>query len=395
MSELINKNDSRATIRWKLLTTASAVALLGSGYIAGTALAADEDRPQIWIDLGGQFNGLDAGNEPFVPPFVLRTPRPAPETISPLSVGHAPRYGFEEDAAILFQPEQSNWVFSASIRYGRSSSNQHLRQQSPYPTKPLQEILYTSGGGGNLTTNPPGAEPIFRKALQFIDTRQQNSERHTILDFQAGKDVGLGLFGGNSRSVLSLGVRFAQFRSTTNSAFKSDPDAHPKYFYPGRLKIAFGGTFHSYAATARMARSFHGVGPSISWSGTAPVVGNQQDGQIALDWGANAALLFGRQKTFVHHQTTGHYHQGKYNAYNPFSTPVHTVPPDKIRSRTVTVPNIGGFAGLSFNYADAKLSLGYRADFFFGAIDGGIDTRKNENRGFFGPFASISVGIGD
>ena len=59
------------------------------------------------------------------------------------------------------------------------------------------------------------------------------------------------------------------------------------------------------------------------------------------------------------------------------------------------MPNVGGFAGLSFRYADAKFSLGYRADFFFGAIDGGIDTRKSENRGFNGPFASISVGVGD
>ncbi len=44
---------------------------------------------------------------------------------------------------------------------------------------------------------------------------------------------------------------------------------------------------------------------------------------------------------------------------------------------------------------DAKISLGYKADFFFGAIDGGIDARKNENRAFFGPYASISIGLGD
>ncbi len=46
-------------------------------------------------------------------------------------------------------------------------------------------------------------------------------------------------------------------------------------------------------------------------------------------------------------------------------------------------------------YSDAKISFGYKADFFFGAIDGGIDARKNENRAFFGPYASISIGIGD
>ncbi len=39
-----------------------------------------------------------------------------------------------------------------------------------------------------------------------------------------------------------------------------------------------------------------------------------------------------------------------------------------------------------------KVSLGYRADFFFGAIDGGIDTRKSETLGFYGPFATSASG---
>jgi hypothetical protein len=34
------------------------------------------------------------------------------------------------------------------------------------------------------------------------------------------------------------------------------------------------------------------------------------------------------------------------------------------------VPNIDGFVGLSFHNANAKVSFGYRADFFFGAMDG-------------------------
>jgi hypothetical protein len=49
---------------------------------------------------------------------------------------------------------------------------------------------------------------------------------------------------------------------------------------------------------------------------------------------------------------------------------------------------------LPFRYANAKLSFGYIADEFFGAMDGGIDAYKAENRGFFGPFANISIGLG-
>lgn len=63
--------------------------------------------------------------------------------------------------------------------------------------------------------------------------------------------------------------------------------------------------------------------------------------------------------------------------------------------RSMTVPNVGSLAGLSWRVRDCKVSLRYRADIFFNAIDGGIDARKSENRGFFGPYASISIGLGD
>jgi hypothetical protein len=64
------------------------------------------------------------------------------------------------------------------------------------------------------------------------------------------------------------------------------------------------------------------------------------------------------------------------------------------RSRSVAIPNVGGFAELSYHYANAKISMGYRADFILGAMDGGIDTRKTYDRNFHGPFATISIGLG-
>ena len=64
------------------------------------------------------------------------------------------------------------------------------------------------------------------------------------------------------------------------------------------------------------------------------------------------------------------------------------------RAKFATVPNIGGFAGASWRIQNFKVSAGYRADLFFGAMDGGIDAAKKENVGFYGPFASVSVGLG-
>jgi hypothetical protein len=41
-----------------------------------------------------------------------------------------------------------------------------------------------------------------------------------------------------------------------------------------------------------------------------------------------------------------------------------------------------------------KVSLGYRADFFFGAMDAGIDSPDSKTVGFRGPFATVSLGLG-
>ena len=133
----------------------------------------------------------------------------------------------------------------------------------------------------------------------------------------------------------------------------------------------------------------------------------------------NGAVLFGRQKASGHHKTTirsyyetqwkkgfgqkghitpGHFqnlaaHQG-YGSYTAQPTAHRTNVASFNRMRTVIVPNIGAFAGVSYRIEDFKVAVGYRADFFFGAMDGGIDTAKSENRGFYGPFASVSVGLG-
>lgn len=109
-----------------------------------------------------------------------------------------------------------------------------------------------------------------------------------------------------------------------------------------------------------------------------------------LDWGANASLLFGRQKVRGHHEETGEYFHG--TAFTPASSYDHIEP--VARQRSVIVPDIGGFAGLTFRHQDAKVSFGYRADFFFGAMDNGIDTRNTADVGFHGPFARISIGLG-
>jgi len=83
-----------------------------------------------------------------------------------------------------------------------------------------------------------------------------------------------------------------------------------------------------------------------------------------------------------------------YDGYYYTRVPQKSGRGSRVSSRSVIVPNLGGFAGVSVKYPNVKFSLGYRADFFFGAVDAGIDTRHAKDLGFSGPFAAISVGLG-
>jgi iron complex outermembrane recepter protein len=386
MSELINKNDNRTTIRWKLLTGASALALAYTSLL-GTSRAEDADRPSVWLELGGQLSQLQDGQETFAPPLTAGRPAifaPSQKFENP------PRFSIDEYGKLSFQPESSDWSFSASTQYGRSSSYKHEEQQ----TNPVATYKYPLSSRPIKLTDVPVAH-------KFAETSARNSEKHVVLDFQAGKDLGLGLFANQAGSSrVNIGVRIAQFKSASNFALKSDPDWNfeQKYvsFYGYHLHL-INQPFHTNRASLIAERSFRGIGPSVSWESSLPLGGNVQDGEIVADFGIDAALLFGRQKAKTHHQSTGRY--GLVSVFRqtavPHTTAQFPATPDHTRSRNVTVPNIGGSVGLSWRLQNFKMSLGYKADFFFGAIDGGIDTRKSENRGFFGPFASVSVGLGD
>ena len=360
-------------IRWELMTTVSALALLVSVYGADRALAADKDadRPTVWIEIGVQLEQVSELGDPFDPPFV-------PEIIkdgfaSPLELQRALSQSIGGEGKISLQPENSDWVFSASLRYGRANGRKATHEQTP------------SAKHVHVGTQTRSFTPIH-DTKKFSETQTDNNEMHVILDFQAGKDIGLGLFNHEGESMVSFGVRFAQFTSKQGLSLNADPD----FYFP---KSIFSTKYHhTYAAASHMERSFRGLGPSVSWNASAPLIGNTNDSGVSLDWGVNAALLFGHQKAQGHHQTVADFY--KTNFFQNYHLNTHfqrSGNPD--RSRFVTVPNLGGFAGVSFLYSNAKVSLGYRADFFFGAMDGGIDTAKFENRGFFGPFASVSVGL--
>jgi iron complex outermembrane receptor protein len=384
MSELINTNDNRATIRWKLLTGVSALALTACVSTAGVAYAEDTDRPMVWIDLGGEMQMMQGLSDPFTAPFMSAAADIGLDKGKSFITDQRPvRFAFGVDGKITFQPKDSDWVFSAGVRYGRAHAKRHVHVQADGP-----EGYRTVGGhksGGLVTFN--GIEP-------FRDVDAPSSERHMVLDFSAGRDVGIGLLGHDGTSTISAGVRIAQFREGATVDIYARPIVNLGFKKIGVAHFPTPTFAHQYTMTAEATRSFKGVGPSLSWNAAAGIAGNAQDGELMVDWGIDAALLFGRQKAKTDHATQAYQLLGAPPKYIPqYKAVYHHGPYHSTRSKNVTVPDVGAFAGLSFRYPNAKVSIGYRYDMFFKAMDAGIDARHASNLTFNGPYASISIGL--
>jgi len=380
MSEFI-KARRAGNMRGHFLTTVSALALAMHGLSTVAAKAAGADHPAVWIELGGQAELMQGTFSPVLAPFAAVEPQPAPYRDGALIDTQRPAHlamGFS--GKVAFQPDDSDWVFSAGVRYGRTHANRHVHNQTAIPT------IKRTFAGFDLTL------PIF--AAPFADTKAQIEGRYTIVDFNAGRDIGIGRWGREGASVLSAGIRFAQFSSASAVDIAARPSVDVSF--PTPYEILPRWSFYQYSLQAHATRSFHGIGPSLSWSASADLLGNSDAGELALDWGLNAAVLFGRQKAKVSHATqayrlyqAGDGVPGTYSAAYPSRNINHS------RQRSVAVPNLGAFAGISVRKQNAKFSLGYRADFYFGAMDTGIDARHTENLGFNGPFATISIGLGN
>lgn len=355
MSELAN--TAPGNYRRSLLASVSALALAVSIY--GTRSVLADDRPTVWIDLGGAFDQVSNAGASWLPPNLtppISNPPPEP-------FGRTPSIGYDIDGAITLQPHNSDWIYSASIRYGRGQVGPKRNHDQSY-------VIQTKGLSQKyVLTN-----------YDFANARQQSHSSHAILDFSVGKDVGIGAFHGG-KSTVHFGVRAVQLNEKSDAQLTAFVSAPAKYS-PGEV---------SHTAQAVITRSFSGTGPSVSWDGATPLIGADDD-NVTFDWGANAAILFGQQKARVslHTQDAQYYKTGVGYATRVLSHSTETPRRDK----TVVVPNVGAFAGLSWRLPNSKVSFGYRADFFFGAIDGGLTASQKEVRGFYGPFASVSMGLG-
>ena len=302
MSELISLQRRNEEFRRQLLATVSVATLvLGVCQSAETKASEDADHPTVWIELGGQMQHITGQGDAFSPGFLAANPNsPVLQPTTPLQAQKPVPFVFGEEGKITIQPEDSRWVFTAAASYGRSSNFTRVDHQ----TNSTHHAGYKYG----VATNPQ-----IITVADFAETQVRSQESHAVLDFSAGKDVGLGMFGREGSSILSLGVRFAQFSAKSTFDVRARPDFKVvSYSFPTFHFTLLGSQFHNYHATGLSSRSFHGLGPTLSWNGSAPIEGEAQSGEINLDWGANASILFGKQKTNVQHHESARYQGGRY-----------------------------------------------------------------------------------
>ena len=121
-----NKTNTSPAIRWQLLSTVSACALLVSVYGASADAVTDAEHPLIWLEFGAQMENASGQGQVFSPAFLTTYPSsPVLQNVTPLRAQKPPQFSFGEDGKD-FVPAAGYrlGVSAASARIGRSSHGQ-------------------------------------------------------------------------------------------------------------------------------------------------------------------------------------------------------------------------------------------------------------------------------
>jgi hypothetical protein len=296
-----SRRSSELALRRQLLGTAAVAALAA---LPGQAIAGQmDDDWHVTLDLGGQYAFVDGGKTTYAEPSFL----------GPQKIGV--QNGGEGWAGLTFQ--KGDWIFGLNFNYGRTGvAHEHFSYSSEYYSK------FYSGHGA-----------------------VKHSESHTMLDFTVGQDVGLGMFGLEGSSVISGGIRWANFSGKTLGNFSYGR----KYF------------------SREIHRTFNGIGPVIKWDASTPIAT-----EFSLDWGVSGAVLFGPRKVRV---------------IAPIFSP---------RSHDGTVPQVGAYLGAGWHQDGCPVTVrwGYAVQANWTVFDGDFSTysgHNNVDRLWHGPYLDVTV----
>jgi iron complex outermembrane receptor protein len=336
-------------------------------------------RQPLTVELGGMATRVDAPNEVFAPDWVneftssnLRFPIETQEEDLD--------WGDGREAKLTYR-SAGGWQVAARARYGRTNGvaetwryefveGPYYTDQAKYPGRP------DDGRSGALS-----------------ETRDQ--EKHTLVDFSVGRELGLGLFGEDERSTVSLGVRYAQFEGSSQSLLVGIPE----YIFPTGTVDNFSPIiWNEYDSRFSRTGEFEGTGPMVSWEASKSLFPVGEFARANLDWSLSGGMLFGKQETSLEGDTRARYFAvGEFfrdlDSFGPTTVTQTTLTP-RSESRDVEVPFFGASLGLSYEIDRFKVGAGYSWERFSDVMDGGIAEAKEVDRTIQGPYFRLSVGFG-
>ncbi|HET9160139.1 MAG TPA: TonB-dependent receptor, partial [Caulobacteraceae bacterium] len=347
--------------------------------------AARRDGPYpLTVEIGGAVTRFDAPNEPVAPAFVESFT--SPDLHFPLETQQEDLdWGDGREVAITWAPTGTPWSVSAAFRHAETNGRATvlIGKQATGGLKFPQSLIDANPFLAPYQSYVPGG-------MNYVRDDVRDREEHTLVDFFVGREVGLGSF---AKSRLKLGLRYAQFKSSTRmdlGGVNGMPDLED-----GVIVYQYYTQFHQYAGTAAADRKFTGAGPMLSWDASKALLGDDETGRVSLEAGVSGAVLFGNQEATATYETVDTLKRRRnVSGYMTILSTDPAASGGHARSGSATVYSLGANLGLSYAVGRMKVSGGYRIDRFYNVLDGGVNTPKDEDRTIDGPYFKIAVGFG-
>ncbi|HEX6866221.1 MAG TPA: TonB-dependent receptor, partial [Caulobacteraceae bacterium] len=324
------------------------------------------------VEVSGQVQQQDAPYETVAPSFF------ADLTDSPVPSGAQNGdldWGDGRAVRITYSPDNGPWHVSLGARVGKTNGSDKF-------TIIGDEALGCVAAQFYCDANPK----YYFHGVNSSKGEVFNREEHTLIDFQIGREVGLG----SLNSSLSAGVRYGSLESRTALNMFAIDD----WYMPPEYAFAKYAHHNRYNANLAAEREFKGFGPTVTWDAAQQLWGDARAGHLDVDWSVTAGVLFGKQKVSFSGKETAAYYYGKYYQGLYQEGPTVTTPAPEGRSRSATVPLVDLSLGLSFEVQRLKVGAGYRWERYFDAIDAGFGDSESFDRTIDGPYFKLSVGFG-
>jgi iron complex outermembrane receptor protein len=324
------------------------------------------------LEVGGQAQRYDASTSDSNPGFIN-------SFSSAIDPSHDQNFDLDrgDGREVKFTYNAGDWKAWLGARFGKTNGSSVGVFRSEPGNSGCQSSKYVAPNF--CVTNPAN----LVTTTNWSQSGHRQKEEHTIVNFAAGRDIGMGLF---EASTLSVGLRYADLNSA------QDISLYGISHWDVPTGTVVSQTGHRHRLSAHADHGFEGVGPVVSWDASKLLIGDDDAGHLDIDWSVTAGALFGDQDTSIQGEERAETILFSLVSLGEVTTMATPVAIQRSSSRTVPVVDVS--LGLSYTVNRAKISAGYRWERYFNAIDGGYDETQQYDRTIDGPYLTLAIGFG-